>query len=113
MKLVDLTSIEGWECINAEVAGGSVSAGYTSDLLSDVMANAPDDSVLITVQAHVNTIAVAALADIRAIIICHARRIPDDMLAAARREGILLLRTKANQYDTTVKCDRLLTAKDV
>ncbi len=109
IKVSDLTNVDGWECISAGTANAPISAAYTSDLLSDVMANAPEDSVLITLQAHLNTVAVAALADVRAIIICHARPIPDDMIAAAQREGILLLRTKANQFDTTVKCYRLLT----
>ncbi len=111
MKVSDLTNVDGWQCISADAADGPISAGYTSDLLSDVMANAPDDSVLITIQAHLNTVAVAALADVRAIIICHARRIPDDMIAAAQREGIMLLRTEANQFDTTVKLHRLLAGE--
>ena len=46
-----------------------VHAAYTSDLLSDVMGHAPAESVLITVQNHVNTIAVCTLADIRAVLI--------------------------------------------
>lgn len=83
------------------VAGGetaNVTAAYASDLLSDVMGHAPEDSVLITVQNHVNTIAVCTLAEIRAVLICHGRAIPDDMAAAARREGIALLRTPLDQF---------------
>ena len=110
MKVRDLITVEGWECISMAAAGKAVTAGYTSDLLSDVMANAPADSVLITMQAHLNTVAVAALAEVRAIVICHARRIPDDMITAARREDILLMRTAANQFETTVKVHQLLTA---
>ena len=80
--------------------GGEVAvhAAYASDLLSDVMGHAPPESVLITVQNHVNTIAVCTLADIRAVLICHGRGIPDDMLAAARREGVALLRTPLDQF---------------
>jgi hypothetical protein len=56
-----------------------VTAGYTSDLLSDVMANAVEDAALITIQAHKNTIAVASLAGISAVIVCNGRVVPDDM----------------------------------
>ena len=38
-----------------------VAHGYASDLLSDVIANAGKDSVWVTMQIHVNIIAVAAL----------------------------------------------------
>ncbi len=108
MQVGDLTNVEGWECISGEFQNAPLTSGYTSDLLSDVMAHAPADAALITLQAHVNTVAVAALAEVRAIIICHARPVPEDMIAAARREGILLLRTRANQFETTVALHRLL-----
>ncbi len=111
MKIRDLTAVAGWECISMANADGAVTTGYTSDLLSDVMANAPADSVLITLQAHLNTVAVASLAEVRAIVICHARRIPEDMIAAAQRENILLMRTAANQFETTVKLHQLLSER--
>ena len=43
--------------------------GYTSDLLSCVMAGAKSKYLWITLQAHLNIVAVAALLDIAAIII--------------------------------------------
>ena len=46
-------------CLVSEGDDLEIQNGYTSDLLSDVMGNAPEDSVLITIQAHKNTIAVA------------------------------------------------------
>ncbi|KMQ50278.1 DRTGG domain-containing protein [Chitinispirillum alkaliphilum] len=76
----------------------TVSTGYTSDLLSDVMANAQEDSVLITIQAHVNTIAVASLAGIPAIIVCNSRPVPEDMIEAAQKENIAIYRSQENQY---------------
>ncbi|AFG38431.1 hypothetical protein [Spirochaeta africana] len=73
-------------------------AGFTSDLLSDVMGNCPEDAVLITIQAHTNTVAVATLAGVLAIVICSSRPVPDEMIAAAREEGIALFRTERNQF---------------
>jgi len=75
-----------------------VTCGYTSDLLSDVMANAEDNSALITIQAHVNTVAVSGLAGVSAVIICNNHPIPSDMEEAARREGVALLQTEHNQF---------------
>jgi len=39
----------------ADAGGREVRGGYASDLLSDVMANAQDADVWITMQRHVNT----------------------------------------------------------
>jgi predicted transcriptional regulator len=75
-----------------------ITAGYTSDLLSDVMANAAEGCALITIQAHVNTVAVLALAGAAAVIICGNHAIPSDMEEAARREGIAILQTEHDQF---------------
>ncbi|MFW6329557.1 MAG: DRTGG domain-containing protein [Alkalispirochaetaceae bacterium] len=82
--------------------------GYTSDLLSDVMANARDGSVLITIQAHKNTVAVASLAGCAAIVICNDRPIPEEMVHAAEAEGIPVYATEANQYEISARVHGLL-----
>lgn len=86
----------------------AITRAYTSDLLSDVMANCPDDSVLITVQAHANTIAVATLVGAVAILICHNREIPEDMLETAAREGVAVLQTPLNQFEASCAVGRAL-----
>jgi len=86
----------------------NLSGAYTSDLLSDVMAYAKEGGALITIQAHKNTVAVASLANISVIIICNSRPIPDDMLAAAKNEGIAVLLSKENQFTVSGKLYGLL-----
>jgi len=85
-----------------------LSGAYTSDLLSDVMANAKDGGALITIQAHKNTVAVATLVNISVIVICNSRPIPDDMVAAAKDEGIAIILTKENQYKVSGKLYAIL-----
>jgi serine kinase of HPr protein (carbohydrate metabolism regulator) len=85
-----------------------LSGAYTSDLLSDVMANAKDGGALITIQAHKNTVAVSTLVNISVIIICNSRPVPDDMLAAAKDEGIAVFLTKENQFTVSGKLYGLL-----
>jgi len=85
-----------------------ISTGFTSDLLSDVMGNADEDSVLITIQAHKNTIACCSLAGITAVIICSGRKVPKDMIDAAKDEGIAIFMTKENQFETSHKVYGLL-----
>jgi len=101
MQVKDLAAALGMKVVQPAGSDGDVAAGYASDLLSDVMANAGDESVLITIQAHVNTVAVAALTGVSAIIICNDHPIPDDMIKAAERENIAILQTEKNQFTTS------------
>lgn len=85
---------------------------YTGDLLSDVMGNAPSDSVLVTVQAHKNTIAVASLAGIKAVVVCNNRAVPADMQSAAENEGIAIFTTNENQFFTSYQVAVMLGKVD-
>ena len=108
MKLDGLLEIPGTECLLSAPAGTEVSGAFTSDLLSDVMAHAAENSVLITIQAHQNAVAVATLVGIRAILACSSRPIPSDMQEAARAKSIGLYRTSLNQFDASVAVHQLL-----
>lgn len=90
--------------------GTPITAAYTSDMLSDVMAGAPEDSVLITIQNHLNTIAVCTLAGIRIVLVCHSRPVPDDMAAAARDEGVGIISTPLSQFAASVAVGKLIQA---
>lgn len=83
-------------------------SGFTSDLLSDVMGNADEDALLITIQAHKNTIACCSLAGITAVIICSGRKVPEDMIEAAKEEGIAIFTTDKNQFETSFEVHGLL-----
>ena len=80
----------------------SIGFAYASDLLSDVMGHCGDESALITIQNHLNTIAVCTLAGIEAIVVCHNRPIPPDMAEAAKREGVALVTTPLSQFAASV-----------
>ncbi|MDR0496001.1 MAG: hypothetical protein LBH42_00135 [Treponema sp.] len=99
----------GAEILHEEFDDFDLTGAYTSDLLSDVMANAKDGGALITIQAHKNTVAVATLVNISVIIICNSRPIPDDMIAAAKEERIAILLSKENQFKVSGKLYGLLT----
>lgn len=107
MKVIELNDILNFELLTS-CPDSEVVTAYTSDLLSDVMGNAPDDSVLITIQAHKNTIAVASLAGINAVILCNNRKAPEDMLPAAEKEEIAILSTKLNQFEASLAVGRAL-----
>lgn len=67
------------------------SSGYTSDLLSCVMAGAQRRGVWVTLQAHLNVVAVAALLDLSAIIITEGAKPEAETIAKANQEDVILL----------------------
>ncbi len=75
------------------------SSGYTSDLLSCVMAGAQHKAIWITLQAHTNIVAVAALLDLSAIIITEGAQPEEDVIAKANEENITLLLTTQFSYE--------------
>jgi len=103
LTISEAAALLGAEILQNEFEDIELSGAYTSDLLSDVMANAKEGGALVTIQAHKNTVAVATLADISVIIICNSRPVPDDMLEAAKSEGIAVIHTKENQYTVSGK----------
>jgi len=107
MTIHEAAAALGAKILHDEFEDKDLTGAYTSDLLSDVMANARDGGALITIQAHKNTVAVATLVNIGVIIICNSRPVPADMLAAAKDEGIALLLTKENQFTISGKLYKL------
>jgi hypothetical protein len=74
-------------------------SGYASDLLSCVMAGAQKHSVWVTLQAHANIVAVAALLDLSAIIITEGAMPDPASIAKANEEEInLFFTTKPTYY---------------
>jgi imidazolonepropionase-like amidohydrolase len=68
-------------------------SGYTSDLLSCVMAGAKQHGLWVTLQAHNNIVAVAALLELAAIIITENAQPDAATIAKANEEGVTLLST--------------------
>ena len=90
------TAVNGTVAVNVEDA--SASGVYVGDLLSDVMGHAGDGCVLVTIQNHLNTIAVCTLVGCSVIVVCHGRPIPPDMAEGAAREGVAVVVTPLSQY---------------
>lgn len=101
MRIRQAVNLIGARIVQDQFEDAEIVSCYTSDLLSDVMANAGDATVLITIQAHKNSVAVASLNEIRGIVICNDRPIPEDMTAAAANEGIGLLVTEKSQFEVS------------
>ena len=77
--------------------------GYSSDLLSCVMAGAKKGYVWITLQAHLNIVAVAALNEVAAIIITEGAQPDAASITKANQQGVILLSTTQSTYEINGK----------
>jgi hypothetical protein len=73
--------------------------GYTSDLLSCVMAGAKSNNIWVTLQAHMNIIAVASMLDVAAVIITENAQPEPNVIAKANEQNIILLSTSKFSYE--------------
>jgi hypothetical protein len=80
--------------LNKEVSGA-----YVSDMMSDVMGNAKDGFLWITIQVHLNIIAVASLKNLSGIILVNSRVPAEDTLKKAIEENIPIMTTPLSAFD--------------
>ncbi|RLC88451.1 MAG: hypothetical protein DRI37_05215 [Chloroflexi bacterium] len=105
-ELVDLLALE--HLTPAVSLDRPVTGGYCGDLLSDVLASARPDEVWITIQRHINTVAVAKVTGIAAIIVCKGIRPNDDVIHKAEEDGIVLLSARESAFEVAGRVHRLL-----
>lgn len=86
-----------------------VSYGYTSDLLSDVIANSKEGNLWITLQTHQNIIAVAKLKDLAGIIIVNNRKPEEETLKKAEEENVPLITTEKTAFNISGKLYQLIS----
>ena len=80
-----------------------VTGGYASDLLSCVMAGARKGNVWVTLQAHMNVIAVAALLELACVVITEGAALDSEALARADQRGVVVLSTEQGSFATVAQ----------
>ncbi|NTW70784.1 MAG: AraC family transcriptional regulator [Eubacteriaceae bacterium] len=99
MILKDLASLEGLKLLNEDIdLNKEIESVYIGDLLSWVMAHAGKGSAWITVQTHMNIIAVAVLLEMSCIILPENIKAEENTLARASEEGIAVFTTPLDAY---------------
>jgi predicted transcriptional regulator len=90
----DLRVAAGEKGLDREVKGG-----YCGDLLSDVMANAPVGCIWLTVQGHLNIVAVAVLREMAAIVITGGREPDEETVQKANQEHLPVFKWPHSAYE--------------
>jgi len=97
--------VEAAQKIHGTVMAGNAAAarevlgGYASDMLSDVMGNSHEGDLWLTMQKHVNIVAVAQLNGLAGIVLVNNRKPEPDTLAKAEEMGIPIITTPLQAFD--------------
>lgn len=76
-----------------------VTGGYVSDLLSDVIGNAGEGFLWITLQVHLNIVAVASLKGLSGIILVNNRNPDEETLKRAVEENVPILSSRLPTFE--------------
>ena len=86
-----------------------VTGVYVSDLLSDVMANSKEGNIWITLQTHLNIVAVAGLKTMAGIIIVNNRQPEKEIIEKAESEKIAIMTTSLPAFEVAGKLYQMLS----
>ena len=89
-----------------------VSGAYVSDLLSDVMGNAKEGDIWITLQVHQNVVAVATLLNLSAVIISRGAEPDEATIAKAEQEGVPFLTSPEPTFEVAGRLYQLIQNAD-
>ena len=106
MTLGDIAAALDMKILTPELSvngGAEVGRAHASDLLSEVLANAPSGGLLLTIQVHMNVIAVALHAGLAAVVFTSGAQPEEGVRVRAVKEGLPLLSTAEGTFDTAGK----------
>lgn len=96
--LKTLMETAGFRQLTAIADDKEITDAYVCDLLSWVMAKGEPGSAWVTVQTHLNVVAVAALKEFSCIIVPEDIEVPEATIAKAQEEGIAVFSSNLNAY---------------
>lgn len=103
VEKLEMTVYSGQNGLDREISGG-----YVSDLLSDVMGNASEGMVWITLQVHQNVMAISSLKDLAAVILVSNLAPQENTIQHSNEENIPLLGTSLPAFEIAGKMYQLL-----
>ena len=99
MKISEVETVCGAKRLTAGDSDREITAGYTCDLLSHVMGRGQAGMAWITVQTHMNVIAVASLLDFACVVVPEGLPVEAPILSKADEEGIVVLSSGKTAFE--------------
>ena len=108
MKLKELAERLNLELTNPNAPmEAEVKTGYSSDLLSDVLANSVEGDLWVTRQTHLNIVAIAVMRDLSGILLVNGAQPDPDTLEKAAEKMIPIFRTALPTFEIVGRLHQL------
>ena len=105
MRLSDIKEILGADVlVGAEMLDIQVTGGAASDLMSDLLRNPRDGTLLLTGLTSIQAVRTSVISGIVAVIFVRGKKPNSNMMALAKEHNVPLLTTPLNMYSS---CGRL------
>lgn len=97
------------EILNAEVVCGQelldreASSAFGSDMMSDVLAFAKEQSVLLTGLVNPQAIRTALMLDMPCVVFVRAKKMTEEVILLAKESGMVVLSTEYRLYESCGK----------
>ena len=109
-KLTEALKLRALTCTGEE---NNITGVYVCDLLSRVMSGCGAGDVWITVQTHLNTLAVAELNEAACILIPEAIKVEEATIEKAGEKGIALLSSELDAYELCWRIHMMLAREEI
>lgn len=93
IRVLEAEVICGEDCLETEVH-----EACGSDMMSDVLAYVKDQAVLLTGLVNIQTVRTADMMDMVCIVFVRGKKPDEDMIALAKRRGMVLLSTHHRMF---------------
>jgi predicted transcriptional regulator len=104
MKLREIKEILSAEVVcGEELLDKEVSSAFGSDMMSDVLAYAKENSVLLTGLVNPQTIRTALMLDMYGVVFVRAKKLTDEVVDLAKESGLVVLSTDFRMFETCGK----------
>ena len=101
-------TINGTLLVKGTGSDQKITTGYCCDLLSHVMADAPQNCAWMTVLTHTNIVAVAELANIGCIVVPEGIEVTQSTLDKAEEENVPIISTVLGSYEISWRLHQAL-----
>ena len=99
MKVKELCGLVGGTILTRSGGENEIECGCVCDLLSWVMAKGEPNCAWVTVQTHMNVIAVAALMDFACVVFPESLPVEAAIVDKARQENVILLSSGQTAFE--------------
>ena len=106
MTVYELIKATGWKTLT-DATDDEVGSAYVCDMLSWAMSRTHKGTAWITIQSHINVVAVASLTGCSCVVIPERIEVAEETLEAARTKNVCILSADCSSFGAAAKLSRL------